>query len=67
MFNTLGAFDGYINHLEEKDRIIREIVNEKNQKPLDVGDYYSWEEILEMEAELFNKFGIRMDLSFLRK
>lgn len=62
MFNIFG---GYINHLEEKERIIREIANGKDQEALDVGDYYSWEEIQEMETKLLNEYGIRKDLSFL--
>ena len=62
MMDTSGAFGGYINHLEERRQILEAVA--KGEK-LDVGDYYSWTEIEELEETLFEDYGIHKDLSFL--
>ena len=62
MMNTSEAFGGYINHFEERRQILEAVA--KGETP-DVGDYYSWAEIKELEETLFEDYGIHKDLSFL--
>lgn len=66
MINVKEPFAGYINHIEEKNMIINCIATgDYRSLSKFIGDYFSFEEIEEMEQELFNTYGIKTDLSFL--
>ncbi len=63
MFEMNAAIkSGWYNHEMEKAQIIKDIAHGKIPY---VGDYYTWNEIEEMEDELYRQYGIKADLSFL--
>ena len=67
MFNINNSLSGYINHLEEMSNIVLEVARGHLQILNEVGDVYSWEDIHDMEDELYTIHGITIDLSCLHK
>lgn len=63
MFEMNAAIkSGWYNHEMEKAQIIEDIAYGKIPC---IGDYYTWNEIEEMEDELYRQYGVKADLSFL--